>query len=73
MLEPESRELVQITLEKVPPAANRHVNKLALIPIPTRNRGHIRLLCPTTGCNAVMQVSEGLLVTLWYQLIIYTS
>ena len=73
MLEPESQELVQITVDKVPPASIRQVNKLALIAIPTRNWGLIRLLFwPTIGCNTVMQESEGFLVTLWCQLIIYT-
>ena len=59
MLEPESHELDSITLDKVPPAATRHVDKLALLAIPTRNRGDRSLHYPTSGWSAIVQVSEA--------------
>jgi hypothetical protein len=41
-----------------PPAATRHVDKLALFAIPTGNGGYRRLHYSTIGWSAVMQISK---------------
>ena len=59
MLEPGSPELGSVALDKVPPAATRHVDKLALLAIPTGNCGHRSLHYRTSGWSAIVQVSEA--------------